>query len=587
MDDRRDVTVNDLAAGAESLLENYGPTPQPSEEEDERTPDQTARNRLIERLRRIQDMEPRRAASAPQLAGRLKTWLGLAPFVQAQRPRPGRAHVVPLESAGYADRDRLYVVGLDAASTQSAVPDDPLLSDEEREALSDDARALPLRRSQADADAWRTRQALARHEGPLTLSASTYSLAENENLFESPLFLRLKETSQQARDIESDPADPQVEHFSLAPAADTLLSSLDQWTGRGEPPPAALDSALTAHPWIQAGLRADDARDADAYTPHDGLLDGSPHPDLDPFSGPRPVSAGRLETYAQAPYAYFLRYILGVEPLDEPALDDVAWLDARGRGAVLHDTFRRFMDGLGRQPTLDDAEALREVFQTVLDEQRDQNPPPSEVVYASTRRQLWNDARLFLRAEAARSDDHRPHDFEVGFGYPPHRQSSDDYDDAPTLTLGDLQFSLRGRIDRVDRLGDGTFGLWDYKTGSARSYDEEDLVAGDFHLQWALYAYAYESLTDATVDTAGYFFTSTDEMGKRISASPAAHRSTVARVLQHISEGIAAGAFPVTDADALRYSYDRLFHDYGERRKQLTAKDWDDARPAPPGLRSD
>jgi len=587
MTDRKNVSLKELAAGAEALLEEYGPTPPPSDEEDDRTPDQAARNRLIERLREIQDMEHHHTASAPRLAGRLTTWLGLSPFVQAQRPRPGRAHVVPLESAGYADRDRLYVVGLDADSTQSAVPDDPLLNDEEREALSDDTRALPLRRSQADVEAWRTRQALARHEGTTTLSASTYNLAEDEDLFESPLFLRLKEAAQKARGIEADAADPKVAHVPLAPEADTLLSPLDQWTSRGHPSSKALDEALTTHSWIQDGLAAAAARDADTYTRHDGLLDDRSYSDLDPLSRSRPVSAGRLETYAQAPYAYFLRYVLGVEPLDEPALDDVAWLDARGRGAVLHDTFRRFMSGLDRQPTLDDTERLEAVFQTVLDEQRDENPPPSEVVYASTRRQLWNDARLFLRAEAARSDDHRPHAFEIGFGYPAHRRSNGDYDAAPTLALGDLQFSLRGRIDRVDDLGAGSFGLWDYKTGSARDYDAEDLIAEDFHLQWALYAYAYEALTDASVATAGYFFTSTDEMGKRIAASPAAHRSAVARVLRHISEGISAGAFPVTDADALRYSYDRLFHDYGERRKQLTAKDWDDARPAPPGLRSD
>jgi hypothetical protein len=43
----------------------------------------------------------------------------------------------------------------------------------------------------------------------------------------------------------------------------------------------------------------------------------------------------------------------------------------------------------------------------------------------------------------------------------------------------------------------------------------------------------------------------------------------------------------VTDADDLRYSFDLLFHDDGERRKQLTAKTWPDDRPAPPALRDE
>ena len=586
MNDRSPVSPSELAAGSETLLEEFGPTEAPGEDEEERTPDQAARNRLIERLQRLQELDQDLSLPAPQMAGQMKTWLGLSPFVQAQQPRAGRAHVVPLESAGYANRDHLYVVGLDAASTQSAVSDDPLLSDAERDTLSDDTRALPLRSHQSDLEAWRTRQALARHEGPVTLSASTYDLREGEDRFEAPLYLQLKEAAQSARNEANDTDAELVTHHSLAPSASTHLSTLDRWTSRARPSADALEEALETHPWIQQGLAAAAARNADTYTSHDGLLSPRAYASLNPLSGTRPVSAGRLETYAQAPYAYFLRHILDVAPLDEPALDDVAWLDARSRGAVLHDTFKRFMDRLDRQPTREDRDQLRTVFETVIDEKRATLPPPSEVVFASTRRQLWNDARLFLRAEAARTDAHRPYDFELGFGYPPHRQKESDHGDAPTLELGDHAFPLRGRIDRIDKLEDGTFGLWDYKTGSAGGYDESDLV-GDFHLQWALYAYAYETLEDVTVTTAGYFFTSTDEMGKRIAAPPGAHREAVARVLDQVADGVTAGAFPMTDADALRYNYDRLFHDYGNRRKQLNAKRWPEDRPPPPCLHED
>lgn len=585
MTDRKAVSPSDLAEGAERFLESYGPTPEPTGPEEDRTPDEAARNRLIERLRAVPDPDAASALPARRLANRMTTWLGLSPYVRAERPQPGCAHVVPLESAGFADRSHLYVVGLDAASTSAAVPDDPLLADEEREALSDENRSLPLRSAQADAEAWRTRRALARHEGPVTLTASTYDLTEGEDLFEAPLYLRLKEAAQTARGIEHDEEDPRTHHYSLAPRRRTRLSDLDRWTSRTPPTPDALEEAFSTRlPWIQHGIEADDARDSGSYTTHDGLLSPRSYPGLDPFSGRRPVSAGQLEAYAQAPYAYFLEYVLGVEPLEEPALDDVAWLDALGRGGVLHETFRRFMAGLNRRPAPDDEDHLRNVFREVLSEKRDELPPPSEVVFASTRRQLWNDALLFLRTEAARTDDHEPHEAELGFGYPPHRRQDNDYAHAPTLTLGTLSFSLRGRIDRVDRFSDGSFGIWDYKTGSSRNYDETDLL-GDLHLQWALYAYAFEALEQASVSRAGYFFTSTDEMGKRIAAAPNAQRDAVGRILEQIAEGIRAGAFPVTDADDLRYNYDRLFHDPGDRRKQLNAKSWPDQYAAPPVLR--
>jgi len=584
MKGRTAVRPIDLAEGAERFLEVYGPTPAPSGPEDERTADEAARNRLLERLQAISHRDDASPLPPPRLANRMKTWMGLSPYVRAERPRSGRAHVVPLENAGYTDRTHLYVVGLDASSTSAAVPHDPLLRDHEREALTTESRSLPLRSNQADAAAWRTRRALARHEGPATLSASTYDLAEGEDLFESPLFLQIKESAQEARGIEENTDDPQVTHHALASNPGTMLSDLDRWTTRIPPTKDLLDDALEDRfPWIQAGLEAEEARGSGTYTTHDGLLTARSYPGLDPLNGNRPVSAGQLETYAQAPYAYFLRYVLDVTPLDEPALDDVAWLDALARGSLLHDTFRRFMSDLGRQPKLTDEGRLRQIFDDVLDEKRKELPPPSEVVFASVRRELWNDALLFLRIEASRSDNSRPHKFELGFGYPPHRRREEDYQGAPLLELGDHAFKLRGRIDRIDQSADGAVEIWDYKTGSSRDYDETDLLS-NFHLQWALYAYAFEALSDSTVASAGYFFTSTDEMGKRISAVPNNHRRDLAKILADISQATQAGAFPVTDADALRYDYDRLFHTYSERRKQLNAKSWPKDRPPPPSL---
>lgn len=582
------VPPSELAAGAEAVLKEYGPTAKPTGEEDERTPDEVARNFLLERLRFVSEKNGKSSHPPRQLAGLMKTWLTLTPFVRALRPQPGCAHIVPLESAGYAGRDHLYIVGLDADSTRSSPPTDPLLTDPEREALSHDQCSIPLHNEQTDVEDWRIRQAMARHDGTFTFLANTYDIHEDEDLFEAPLFLHLKETAQMARGIENDEQDPQVSHWPLASTRSTVLRDADRWTSRNRPPQDELQETLSAeYPWIQAGLEARHARASDTYTLYDGLLAPDSYPELNPLTQDRPVTAGRLETYARSPFAYFLRYVLDVQPLDEPALDDVAWLDARNRGAVLHDTFRRFMATLGRRPTTNDRPHLRETFEDVLDAKRREMPPPSEVVYETTRRQLWNDALLFLRVEAARTDAFRPYAFELGFGYPPHRRDPGDYANAPTVTLDSLSFSLRGRIDRIDELPDGTLSVWDYKTGSSRRFEDSDLLSNADHLQWALYAYALETLEDKTVSTAGYFFTSTEEMGKRIAAAPADYREEVARIIKQISEGMSSGAFPITKADDLRYSFDRLFHDYGDRRTELTAKDWPSERPAPPSLRDE
>lgn len=580
--DRNQLEPKLLSDGAQRLIEALGPTPKPTESEEERTADQAARNRLMERLQTLEDMEGLRARPLRRLATQMSSWIELEPFIRAEKPEPGRARIVPLESAGYANREHLYVVGLDATSTLPQLTDDPLLTDEDRDALSTEDQSLPLYTNRADTDAWLTARALARHRGTVTLSASTYDLTEDDEVFEAPLFLRIREALEEVTtEVEEDT----VTHFPVSVQSERALSLLDRWTQRNTPSTRTVQRSLDAkYPWMSHGLQAERARASDTYTVYDGLLDAPDHSDLNPLAHSTPISPGRLETYARAPYAYFLRYVLDVEPLDEPALDDVAWLDARDRGAVLHDTFYAFMTDLDRQPIPSDESDLKETFSTVLTEKRDQIPPPSEVVFAATKRQLWNDARIFLHAEASRTDPHTPEAFEFGFGLPPHRITDGDRATAPPIDLVDPPFQIRGRIDRIDRHSEDRVSLWDYKTGSSRSFEKSDLLDGGRHLQWVLYAYAYEALEGKTVDRAGYFFTSTGEMGRRLSASPRAARPEVAQVLRRIGVAISAGGFPINDGDDLRYSFESLFQDFSSRQSELTAKEWPDDRPPPPHL---
>lgn len=581
---RSSVPPSALAEGAQELLKVFGPTPKPTDPEAERTPDEAARNHLLDRLQTLAQSEGLPSSPLRSLASQLSTWIELSPFVRAQRPQPGRAHVVPLQSAGYADRDHLYVVGLDASSAATEQLDDPMLTDEERKDLSSSGASLPLRSNQADTDAWLTARALARHEGTVTLSASTHDVVEDEALFEAPLYLQLRDAALDAREETEDTSSLRT-HHPLSVSADRALTALDRWTDRAPPAPSAVDDALQSkYPWIHSGLTAEQARASGRYTVYDGLLEPGSYPGLNPLAHSTPVSAGQLEAYARAPFAYFLRYVLGVEPPDEPALDDVAWLDARDRGAVLHETFKQFMSELGRRPTLEDESTLHTIFSRVLSEQGEHFPPPSEVVFAATERQLWNDARLFLRAETSRTDDHSPEAFELGFGTPLHRRSDGDLTTLPTLEFDTLSFSLRGRIDRVDRHPDDRVSLWDYKTGSSREFAEDDLLDEGRHLQWALYAYAYRALTGDSVRQAGYFFTSTDEMGRRIAGDPDLVRSEVGRLLHQIGDCIAAGVFPLNDGNDLKYSFDALFQDFRERQSDLRSKAWPDDRPLPPPL---
>ena len=63
------------------------------------------------------------------------------------------------------------------------------------------------------------------------------------------------------------------------------------------------------------------------------------------------------------------------------------------------------------------------------------------------------------------------------------------------IYLGDGSwFFLRGKIDRIDRAGEGVYHVWDYKTGRTYGFDEHRHFRGGRQIQHALYAIAAEQI---------------------------------------------------------------------------------------------
>jgi ATP-dependent helicase/nuclease subunit B len=201
-------------------------------------------------------------------------------------------------------------------------------------------------------------------------------------------------------------------------------------------------------------------------------------------------------------------------------------------------------------------------------------------------RELWSDALIFLRAEIEAAHDGIPHAMEYGFGLSPDRHLGDEARGPAHIPFGNGKaLQLRGQIDRVDRHPDGTFSIWDYKTGRSASFEGGDLLQDGQVLQWALYSYAFEALEKAEVREAGYFFTSAREMGRRITSGgkPARYRSAVVDALEQLSAMARTGTFPPNlDHYSWRYSgFERCFPDRDERKKTVNGKEWPDDRPEP------
>lgn len=210
---------------------------------------------------------------------------------------------------------------------------------------------------------------------------------------------------------------------------------------------------------------------------------------------PRPVSASQIELWPSCPHAYFMRYLLGVRPIDDPS--DELSLSPMERGNVIHDTLdvfhRRVIAGEIPQPGPDgwSAEAtvaLEQIFVETADrfEQTGRTGRAANwfLQRPSVRAELFNWFVADGRLAAARGA--RVIHSELRFGREPDVEVS--------LPLGDgRQLAVFGAADRIDRTASGELVIVDHKTGKADTFkkiDRSDPTEGRTKFQLPIYAAA-------------------------------------------------------------------------------------------------
>jgi DNA helicase-2/ATP-dependent DNA helicase PcrA len=179
------------------------------------------------------------------------------------------------------------------------------------------------------------------------------------------------------------------------------------------------------------------------------------------------LSASDLDLYLTCPLKYKFARVFGIP--QEPTIN-------QRFGILIHNVLERFHrdepepgeDGLGRLMSLLEAGWRRSGFGTSDD----------ELQYRDRAREAM---RLYWERECEREGEvvwlERKFDFQIG----PHH--------------------VRGRVDRVDRLPDGSHELIDYKTGERKS--EEDLESD---LQLALYRLAAREAWDLEAPMSGSYY---------------------------------------------------------------------------------
>lgn len=508
--------------------------------------------------------------------------------IGADRPRAGRAHAAHFPAGGFSGRRHAYLLGLDEARHPGGDLEDPVLLDDERRGINRLLAPvrLPMHRERPRDARAALQSCVARLAGEFTASYSSWrlrSLDQQSEQFPSPFFLALhREASGDAEADYSALLAALPEPAGFAPGTDAALGETEWWLSRlrGGAAGAAAPAVRALHPHLGEGHRAETARGSEDFTIYDGWV-SSGTPELDPRVTGKPQSASRLQELAKCPFSYFLRSVLFIEPPKSIERDATRWLDPMMAGSLLHEVFRLFFEKIteaGEKPdAARHAVLIEEIGEGQIRAWREKIPPASELAFEERRGEILFAGRAFLKLEEAHCRQVTPRFFEIPFGLPraPVRGPVASREAVEIPVGGGRKLALRGSIDRVDEAPDGTFHVWDYKTGGAFSFREKLGIHGGRRIQPALYAMALEVLLEraglrAPVSRSGYFFPGRKGEGQRIPVAldPDATRDVLGRLL----DLLAAGAFPHSDAEE-----DCRFCDYetvcgGARRARARAK---------------
>jgi RecB family exonuclease len=192
------------------------------------------------------------------------------------------------------------------------------------------------------------------------------------------------------------------------------------------------------------------------------------------------LSVTEIKRLIRDPYAIYARHVLGLRPLDSMMQAP----DALLRGIVTHDVLESFIKGVMDDPDTLTEDRLMELAESVL-----------------AQKVPWPEMRVLWRARLARAapwfisseKDRRAAALPILF------------EQKGAAQLPELGFTLTVKADRIDQDEGGALHIYDYKTGSLPSKDEQRYFDKQLLLEAALAERgAFEGLDPAPVAKAAY-----------------------------------------------------------------------------------
>lgn len=485
---------------------------------DHLSPNDDGRHEVLEAVHNLRDLDIAGIPPSVSWASRLLNWSLNAQYRRGSRYQTKRVSFASLMRSRGTTYDVVVLPQMLEKSFPRQIPATPLLSDSDRAELNATAERLgggrlPLQRNRPREERYLFRIALGSARRAIVMT-----------------FPRIEQDSGRPR-IPSRFLEQSCESLLQRPVRteDILNASLGGLTRRVAPGPVGkAEEALDTWEYDLATHMEADRATAISYTSELSTtfqraaeMDSArwARTDFGPFDGKisddkllsrladqhglfrHAVSPTRLETYAQCPFRYFARYLLGIEEAEEPTEEPE--IPPMERGSLLHklycELYRRELRGVNLAEL--NEEHISRILSTaeeLLDELGEDHARARPASWEAARYKALNQLRQALATEQAENEGARPEAFEYEFG--------ETHGNA--LVLGqepEHSVRVRGRIDRIDGLSGDGIQVIDYKTGSSRCY-KKDSFEGGTQLQLPLYLLAAAGDRDVSSGQARYFF---------------------------------------------------------------------------------
>ncbi len=418
------------------------------------------------------------------------------PF-QKSASKPSCLHISSISEGGKSGRDNIFILGFDSHNFPGTNIQDPIILDEERKKIGS---SLELSGDKLKEKLYDFAAMLSSLGGSISVSYSSYNIKEGRYLFPSSVFLQIYRLKEK---------DPSIDYGKLfknlkMPSGFSVTKDIEEagwWieklTGSGTLKDAR-KSIFNIYPWLEQGDIALRERNKNILTIYDGYIQPE-EGELDPRKNKDMVlSCSGLETYAECPYRFFLEYILKVRRPEEVERNSLQWLDPAQRGSLLHEVFQSFVKKLKDLKSVPDIESQKKIINRILEKIIKKYieiiPIPGEASYRSEVEALRRDLEIFIEIN---SNLESPHLLEYSFGY--------GKDKPVEICIGkETYIRIKGKVDRVDIDRNGYLYVWDYKTGSAYSFEKDGYISKGRQLQHILYAIVVEKNIGKNCKVCGY-----------------------------------------------------------------------------------